>query len=141
MEQIGKVVSTNGNIAKLEIRRASACGEKCGSCSGGCSSTGTYIEAENIVNAKPGQFVKVEAENRVVMKAAFLAYIFPLFMLITGIILGPYIYRVLDLNISPEIFNLLVGIFFMAISYVIVKRIDKNYGENNFIKNKITKIL
>lgn len=141
MEKIGKVVSTNGNKAKLEIRRASACGEKCGSCSGGCSSTGTFIEAENSIMARPGQMVKIEVETKIVMKSAFLAYIFPLFMLITGIVSGSYIYKSFDFNISSEVFSLLLGVFFMVISYAIIKRIDKNYQTNRKIKSTITKIL
>lgn len=141
MEKIGKVVSTNGNKAQLEIRRASACGEKCGSCSGGCSSTGTFIQVQNSIMARPGQMVKIEVENKVVMKAAFLAYIFPLFMLITGIVSGSYIYKNFDFNISSEVFSILLGVFFMGISYAIIKRIDNNYSANENIKNKITRIL
>ncbi|WP_432666079.1 SoxR reducing system RseC family protein [Wukongibacter baidiensis] len=141
MEKIGKVISTSGNIAKLEIRRASACGEKCGSCSGGCSSTGTFIEVENPLNAKPGQFVKIEVETKVVMKAAFIAYVFPLFMLISGIILGSYIHKTFHINISSEVFSLLTGIVLMSISYGIVKIIDKNYDSNKYIEKRITKIL
>lgn len=141
MEKVAKVISTNGDIAKLEVRRVSACGEKCGSCSGGCSSSGTFIDAENSIQAKPGQFVKIETATSVIMKAAFLAYIFPLVMLITGIVLGSYIYKYFNFNISSEVFSFLLGIFLMTISYLIIKKIDKNYNDNKRIKNKITRIL
>lgn len=141
MEKVAKVISTNGDIAKLEVRRVSACGEKCGSCSGGCSGSGTFIDAENSIKAKPGQFVKIETETSVIMKAAFLAYVFPLFMLITGIVLGSYIYKYFNFNISSEVFSFLLGALLMVISYLIVRKIDKNYNDNKRIKNKITRIL
>lgn len=141
MEMLAKVISTNGDKARLEIRRVSACGENCGSCKGSCSSSKIYIEAENTIKAKPGQFVKIKTETSVVMKAAFLAYIFPLFMLITGIVLGSFIYKNFDMNISSEVFGLLIGVFFMVISYLIIKTIDKNYSTNEKIKNKIIQIL
>lgn len=141
MEKIGRVVSTKGNTAKLEIKRASACGEKCGSCSGGCSSTGTFIEVDNSLKAAPGQLVKIETETSVVMKAAFWAYIFPLFMLITGIILGTNIYKSFNLNIPSEVFSIILGGSFMLISYAVLKSIDKNINSKNIIKHRITKIL
>jgi len=141
MEKIGRVVSTEGNKAKLEIRRVSACGEKCGSCSGGCSGTGTYIEVDNPLKASPGQFVKIETETSVVMKAAFLVYIFPLSMLIAGIILGAYIYEGFGFNISSEVFSILLGGLLMTASYAILKIIDTFIVPKKPIKHKITKIL
>lgn len=141
MEKIGQVVTTDNDMAKVEIRRASACGEKCGSCSGGCSSTGIYIDAENVANAKPGQFVKIEVETGTVMKAAFLAYAVPLFMLVIGVISGSYIHRGLGLNISSELFSFLWGMLLMILSYGGIKAFDRSYKSQNRIKYKITKKL
>lgn len=75
------------------------------------------------------------------MKAAFIAYLFPLFMLILGIILGSYIYKAFHINISSEIFSFLLGIALMSISYGIVRKVDKNYNSNKYIETRITKIL
>ncbi|WP_202708564.1 SoxR reducing system RseC family protein [Sporosalibacterium faouarense] len=141
MQKIGQIISENGNITKVEIRRVSACGEKCGSCSGGCSSSGMYIEAENPLSGKRGQFVKVEIETSTVMKAALLAYVFPLVMLISGILAGSFIHDRLAFTISSELFSFLFGVGLMIISYGVVKIFDISYKSKGNIKYRITKVL
>lgn len=141
MEKLGQIISRKGNMAKVEIRRTSACGEKCGSCSGGCSSSGVYIEAENPLGGERGQFVKVEIETRTVMKAAFLAYILPLIMLIAGILIGSLIHNKYTLGISSEFFSFLFGLGLMIASYGVVKLFDNGYKTRGEIKYKITKVL
>ncbi len=141
MEKIGRIISEDGGYAKVEIRRVSACGEKCGSCSGGCSSTGVSVNAENQAGGKLGQFVKVEIETSTVMKAAFLAYIFPLVMLIGGIVVGSYVHSNLNFNISSEIFSFLFGLGLMIISYGVVKLFDISYESKGSIRYRITKVL
>lgn len=141
MEKIGRVVNTRGNIAKIEILRTSACGEKCSSCKGGCSQTGMYIDVENTVGAAPSQFVKVKVETKTVMKAAFLAYIVPLFMLIVGIVSGSYIHPLLGFTFPAELFSFLLGMIFMGLSYFIVKIFDRIYQSKGIIKYEMIKIL
>jgi len=141
MEKIARIVSEEGNYAKIEIIRASACGEKCGSCSGGCSSTGIYVKALNEAGGKPGQMVKIELETSTVMKAAFLAYVLPLIMLVLGVLLGAYIHPRLDFNISSEALSLLFGVAFLIISYGILKVFDISYSSKGNIRYRVTKVL
>lgn len=132
MEKIGQVISNNESNAKVQVWRASACGEKCGSCSGGCSTTSMYIEAKNMVSARPGQMVKVEMETKKVLKASASIYIFPLVMLILGIFMGYEIFSKISLRTSPDIFAFFIGLLFMAASFFIVKIIynRKHIKEN-----------
>ncbi|QEK13344.1 SoxR reducing system RseC family protein [Crassaminicella thermophila] len=141
MEKIGRIISTNGNVAKIEILRTSACGEKCSSCKVGCSKTGMYIDVENTVGATPSQFVKVKVETKIVMKVAFLVYIVPLFMLIVGIVSGSYIHQLLGVTFSAELFSFLLGMIFMGLSYGVVRKFDQIYKSKEKIKYEIIKIL
>ncbi|PAB58610.1 SoxR reducing system RseC family protein [Anaeromicrobium sediminis] len=141
METIGRVVSTNNEFAKIEVMRTSACGEKCSSCGGGCSKTGMYIDVKNTLNAKSSQFIKVEIETKTIMKAGFLVYILPLFMLIIGAVSGYYIHGLFNMTFPSDLFSLLLGVLFLGLSYGIVRIFDRNYNSKGKIQYKMTKIL
>lgn len=140
MRKIGKVVSVDKDKVTLEVRRSSACGEKCGSCKGNCNDLLKIIEAENTIMATPGEMVSLEIEDNLVLKGAFLVYIFPLMMLITGIIVGKYIHEMIQLTFNQEIFSILVGLFLMGISYAIVKLIDKKVLSKKSFTGKIKRV-
>jgi len=141
MDNIGRVVSTRGEYAKIEVIRSSACGEKCGSCKGGCTKTATYIDVVNTAGAQPSQFVMLEIDTRTVMGAAFLAYILPLIMLIVGIAVGTYSYSKLRLDFPSELFALIIGIIFLILSYRIIRYFDSKYKSDEKIKYHIAKIV
>lgn len=140
MEKIGQLITTNGSMAKVQVWRASACGEKCVSCNGGCSTTSIYINAHNKVSAKPGQMVRVEMETKKVMKAASLTYLFPLILLILGIFSGYKIFPFLSFAISLELFAFLIGLTFMGVSFYIVKVIYNEKSIKNSMQYYITKV-
>lgn len=81
MTQIGKVVSVSGAMAQVEVRRASACGENCAMCKGGCMPTKHVATAKNSAGAKTGDMVKIETADSAVLKSACLVYILPLIIL------------------------------------------------------------
>ena len=141
MDNIGRVVSTCGEYAKIEVIRSSACGEKCGSCKGGCTKTATYVDVVNTAGAQPSQFVMLQVDTKTVMGAAFLAYILPLIMLILGITAGTLIYSKLGTNLPSELFALIIGLIFMTLSYGIVRYFDLQYKSQGKIKYHIAKIV
>ncbi len=77
MEQIGVVVNINGNMARVQFKRASACGENCGMC-GGCEKLNSFVDAKNTVSAQNGDTVKIETSTSYVLAGAFFVYILPL---------------------------------------------------------------
>lgn len=141
MKSLGKVISIDGNNARVQLKRSSACGDSCGSCKGGCTPTTTVIEISNNIGAKVGQTVEVEMNDNTFMKAVGISYMFPLIMLIVGTSIGYGMYDSLEIKISQEIFSFLVGMAFITISYFIVNRIDKKHRESGKFKLTITKIL
>ncbi len=80
MESIGTVVKTKENEAVVLVSRASACGENCAHCKGGCTPTKAYAKAENTVLAEVGDTVKIETETSKVIKAAVILYFIPLIL-------------------------------------------------------------
>ncbi len=91
MDQIGQVVELQGKNAIVRVRRASACGENCSSCEGGCSPTATTMKAVNGLNAKVGDMVKVEMSKGAYLTLAFVGYILPIIITAAAYIIADYI--------------------------------------------------
>lgn len=140
MIEKAKVISVNGQTAKVQIKRASACGDNCASCKGSCAPPNTYVEAVNTVGAVSGQDVEIEMNTQVFMNAVILNYVLPLIMLIIGIFAGSSLPGVLNLNISKDLLGILLGFGLMVLSYTLVYFIDKRYKKNGKVRFIIKRI-
>lgn len=69
------------DFAEIEVQRQSACGHDCASC-GGCGAPQERIQAvaKNKVDAKVGDIVTIEGENRAIMRMAAVVYTIPLIL-------------------------------------------------------------
>ena len=141
MIEKAKVVSVNGQTAKVQIKRASACGDNCASCKGSCAPPNTYVEAVNTIGAVSGQDVEIEMNTQVFMNAVILNYVLPLIMLIIGIFAGSSLPGVLNLKLSGDLLGLLLGFGLMALSYLVVYKIDNQYKKSGKVKINIKNIL
>lgn len=83
MIQVATVREVNDNgMAKVQIRRLTACGHDCSECAG-CTQiiTGeTVVWAKNGAGAKPGDVVTVESGSAQILAAAAMVYILPFFL-------------------------------------------------------------
>lgn len=82
MKQIGKVVETNGDVAKIEVDRVSACDmcENSAHCAEKCKKV--YATASNSINAMIGDTVEIETETGRVLLNSVLVFLFPVFLAI-----------------------------------------------------------
>jgi len=140
MIEKAKVISVNGQKAKVQIKRSSACGENCAGCKGGCAPINTYVEAVNTVNAVSGQEVEIEMSTKVFMNAIILNYVLPLIMLIIGIFAGSALVDGWNLSISGDFLGILLGFGLMAISYTLTYFIDKQYKKNGKVRFMIKRV-
>lgn len=140
MDQIGYVVDTKDEIAVVDVRRTSACGDNCNSCGGGCNIPAMRVEIKNTIQAKVGNFVEIEMETKSLMKSAFIAYIIPLVMLIGGIAGGIYIFQSMGYT-NYESLGFITGLVFLAISYYMLRAIDNIIKNRNSAELKIIKVL
>ncbi len=82
MEVLGRVTeSMNDNLIRVEILRASACGGKCGECSGSCGSK-SYILAKNFDGAEKNDVVKIESDDKKVLFLSFAVFILPILVIV-----------------------------------------------------------
>jgi sigma-E factor negative regulatory protein RseC len=141
MIEKAKVVDVKEKFAKVEIRRVSACGESCASCKGGCAPTNTYVEAENNIGAKLGQYVEIEMSTKTFLTAVLITYGLPLIMLFVGIFSGSALANSLGLKMNSDFAGVLLGFLLMALSYIVISKQDKKYSKQGKIKFEIIKIL
>lgn len=140
MQQVGIVREIIGRDVILEVRRASACGASCNSCSSACEVEPHFLTMSNKVNAKIGDIVEIQGEARKILKYTFVIYIVPLVFLIFGIAMGNIYFKGKGFE-NYELLSFLAGIFSLSISLLILKKVDKNVAKNGEVILTITKIL
>ena len=133
MKQIGIIIQADTQTAVVQIKRATACGENCGNCSG-CETTLQRVEVSNPIGAEVGQVVCIEMDDRYILFAAFIVYIIPLIMLFLGYGIGYFMWY-------KESLAIISGLLLMILSFLILKRLDGRLKRSLKYQNKITKIL
>ncbi|MFW5730784.1 MAG: SoxR reducing system RseC family protein [Desulfonatronovibrionaceae bacterium] len=111
----GTVVSLDGGLARVQVRRSSSCAA-C-SCSGICSPLGRewmMVEAVNHPGAGPGQEVILAYTGESELKASFILYIIPLLSLLLGSVLGIW----LDPLHNPDLSSVSLGFALMILSFL-----------------------
>jgi sigma-E factor negative regulatory protein RseC len=141
MSELGMIVSTYNNIARVQIAGASGCGSTCGSCNGCAAASSTLVEAENKIGAKAGQQVTIDRDRSAYIKSALLVFGFPILMLFIGVIIGSVAAGILNTNLSETLLGGLVGIIFWIVSYMIIKLIDKKFNLSNRIKYVVISVI
>ncbi|HHV27756.1 SoxR reducing system RseC family protein [Anaerosalibacter bizertensis] len=141
MDQVGLVTKIkDDNIAEVKIKRMTACGDSCESCSGICHVPGIVITVPNTLNANVGDEIELRAKGESILKYAMITYMIPFCMLLIGIFASMYIFKSMGIK-SYENYSFLVGLVFLAISYVILRKIDKKIEKTNNLSFEMVKIL
>ncbi len=133
MKQIGVIIEVHEDKAVVQIKRATACGEKCGQCSG-CESTMNEVWAINVAGAKIGQTVIMELDDANVLFAAFVMYIVPVIMLFIGIFLGFTVF-------NNGLASVIAGLVLMISTFILIKKMDSKFSSFGKFKPIITKII
>lgn len=128
MQHLGKVVRLEDNCAAVRFERTKAC-DHCGACA--------YIgdkEAEvilkNILQAQPGDYVRVEMQAKGFLEASFLVYIVPLCMLIAGIAVG---------SIWSDLWGALLGLFGAGLAYAGLRLLEPKFSKmQKFVPNMVS---
>ena len=92
MKQKVMVLSTNGETAKVQYHRPTACHGDCSKCAGGCGAMAAQEEivvtAQNLIGARVGDAVYIEGETKKVAWAILLVYVMPVVLFLIGYFLG-----------------------------------------------------
>jgi sigma-E factor negative regulatory protein RseC len=124
IEEIGEVVATTGDTAKVRITRHSSC-DRCGACWMGGKQQ-IVIEVTNGIGAQKGDAVILEIQSKFLFKAAFLMYLIPLMTLILGFLAGERIGLSLGTTRdTAENIGIFFGFIFLAVSFLFIRWWDR----------------
>lgn len=126
MQKEALVLSINGDFAKVLVKRDSACGDSCASCSMKCNHTST-VSALNCVGAKPNDLVIIKTDTKIVLKSAFLAYILPLITFFVSYFLSFFI-------TNNESVSFITGAIFFLFTFIFLYFKDKSTQNKNIVK-------
>ena len=118
MREIGVVESTNGVVAIVSVKRSTACGDSCATCSSQCRVRGNKITVGNKIGAMPGDLVAIEMKTSTVLRSAFLVYILPILMLFAG-------YFVTEYKTGSETKSLIAGLLAFGVAFIFLLIWDK----------------
>lgn len=141
VSQIGIVRKVEDNSADIEIARSTSCGEKCSTCSGGCSGTGIIIRLDNHIGAEVGDIVRVESKTSNVVGSALFVYLLPVIMMVLGMVYGSRFAQTLYPGVSSDVAGLFFGFISLVVFYFLLKSVDRWLSAKNSKKPAITKIL
>jgi len=85
---------------------------------------------KNNIDAKPGDFVELQAIQKNIMKYITIIYMIPFAFLIMGIIVGNLIFKGAD-TVNKELSSFGVGIVFLAIAFFVIRIIDRSFAKKD----------
>lgn len=124
MKEIGKILENKNSLSVVEVG-----GEYCDSCISKekClfhKERDKIIEAENIIDAKPGDLVLVEIPAKNYILSTFFIYVVPIIFMFIGAILGEFHFKKIvykGVNVSSIIFSFI----FLIVALFITKILQK----------------
>lgn len=143
MQEYAEVVKViDEHTVEVQVRRHTMC-DKCGKCGGGGGSHGrmvndTRFEVANHVNARVGDRVLLEMEDKHFVGTVMLVYLVPLINVIIGYILGDWVNKSLHIW-EGEGFAILSGLTLMALTFLFVRYIDRIKGD--IVQPKIKRVV
>lgn len=120
LEEYGEVTAVQGSVAHVKFVRTSACG-RCQACGMLASQNDITIQVENELDAEVGDQVGVSIRINKALGASALAYVFPLVMLIIGVIVGWLVSDIFGVFANTDMAMALCGLGFALLSFVLLK--------------------
>lgn len=115
----GIVLKSGGGIAEIAVKENSSC-EECSAkifCSPQNNKLRTLLVSDTL-GTHPGDEVRISVKGEEILKATFLLYGIPLFLILTGIILGMELFKSYK---YAELYSFLSGVFLSGIYFIALK--------------------
>ena len=130
MIRTGRVVGAEGTSLKVCFDRP----EMCASC-GKCGVHGVHEELVTVQGkADVGNWVRVEMPDAQVVKVSLIAYVIPLVFLMVGLVIGQNV-------LGTDGWAAALGLGLMAVSFVIVRLMDRRLGGRPNWKPKLIQVM
>ena len=140
IEEEGIVAEVQGNIAKVEILKKSAC-EQCAA-SGTCHpGDQELMEADNPLGAVKGQKVKVVVAPQLYLKASIILYGIPMAAMVAGAILGKNAAIAYVGEANSGLWAFITGMTCLVISFYFIRLYNNKVEKTREYKPVIVEIL
>ena len=140
MDNIGRIEKIDGNKAVISVKRVSACGDSCKSCSSACKVNSVIVEtdiSEINEDINVGDYVEIKAENEVMLKHILVLYGLPLLLMVITV----FIVQMLLKSPNKDIISAVASLFSLIISFYLLKAYDKKEMKKNVLKFTVGKKL
>ena len=138
MDNVGKIEQINGNKAVISVKRVSACGDSCKSCSSSCKVNSvifeTDIDDQDII---VGDYVEIRAVNEVMLNHIMVLYGLPLLMMIATVFVAQMILS----GPNKDMISAVASLFSLIVSFFLLKAYDKTEMKKNVLKFTVGKKL
>jgi sigma-E factor negative regulatory protein RseC len=88
------------------------------------------LHTENTLSASEGDWVQVDIESPVLIRASLISYIFPLLMLIAGLVTGYFLNEAVHIFANSEIAACILGLLFVAAAYYGIRLLEPKLQKN-----------
>lgn len=140
MREIGKIIEIDNNIAKVLIKRNTACGS-CGACQIGKDNLNMILSADNRVNGKIGDEVEIDLKTSNFLLATAIAYGLPLLSLLIGIV-GSY-YLLIAIGFTADKSQglaAIIGLIVLSISFLLIRANENKISSLKQFKPEIISV-
>ena len=120
LTEYGEVVNIKDGIAHVRFKRTSACG-RCHACGMLSTQNEIVVQVQNELNASIGDHVAVSIRIRKALGASAVAYVFPLVMLLLGVLLGWLLSSEWNVFADADLAMALFGLGFALCSFLLLK--------------------
>jgi sigma-E factor negative regulatory protein RseC len=129
LTEYGQVVDVRGGVAQVKFTRTSACG-KCHACGMLSTQNEIVVQVNNDYNAAVGDLVGVSIRMKKAMRASVLAYVFPLIMLILGVLFGWLLTEQWHVFENADTTMAISAIIFAVLSFFLLKLAAPLYNKS-----------
>ena len=142
IEEEGIIIQVKGKTAVIKAERTSSC-DSCSSrdtCVAG-SGKEMLIEADNPVDAKPGERVIFTIGRGSVIKAGLILYLVPVVSLIIGAVLGATVGKAYFPSQNPDLVSGVTALIFLALTFIGLKAYSKAIEKRRDFRPHVLKVV
>lgn len=98
------------------------------------------MKTKDNLGVQSGDMVEIKIKSKSFFTATFWIYVFPLIMLVFGLVGSLFIFKNLGIK-HFETYSIIVGLVFLGISYYILGHIDKKLNKNQNYNVEMVRIV
>lgn len=130
-KETGRVIGIKDKYVIVSMVRNEAC-QKCGACSHGHKSEEMILEADNLCNAKIGDWVGIDLAYSDFLRATLIMYGLPLLALLLGFFAGYFGAYKLGYDAIKEPVGIISAFLLMGTTFLLIRSREEKWKTQNY---------